>query len=98
MKVALTLHPALRQVPNIPWWAMAWQAGETIHIRRPFHRFFFAKARAAHELAHALGEHHHPWTHFCIRSPIALRPRWTCTSVTPEQAAKVLEEGVVELG
>lgn len=60
---------------DVPWWAMAWYnpPTATIWIRVPFDRIFFAKARLMHEVAHHEGRDHHPWWHFCIRSPHAIR-------------------------
>lgn len=73
----LVLHSLTEYVPGVPWWAMAWHVPGEVHARKPFDVVLFALARKAHELGHeAPDEGHHTWTHFCLRSPIALRLRW----------------------
>lgn len=97
MKVNRVLHSLWERVPNVSWWAMAWQAGPFVHVRRPFHRVFFPLARHGHELGHVMGEPHLPWYTFELMSPVALRFYWKRTGVSRHLAMVLMTEGEVEV-
>lgn len=95
MTARLVLHPLSEFLPGKAW-ALAWynRETETVHVRRPFHRIFRALARLRHELAHHDGVAHHPWWHFCIRAPHALRLPVHATR-TRAEAVRFRRQGVL---
>jgi len=73
---------------------MAWFIGgedPVVVVRRPFDKVLFPVARIAHEIGHDRpDEGHHPWWHFCLRSPIAIRFRWIHSRVSRKEAVDLL--------